>query len=617
MYVRLTRMLGVMRGSPTTRAVRLLTRTSRPLAILLAADVILHLACPLLVLVAGGQMVSHIAGAVGDGWGSPAGGRLVTSLILLGAALAAAILTAPFHDWLARTIKMRVTFAMRSRLMAAVSQPIGIAHLEDTAILDRVAMANGTLRTFFPGDAPAILARVVTRRFTWVIGCLVVGAFRWWLGLALLLVWQLARGPLLRRINEHVSASGGNAAVMRRAEYFQSLATKPPAAKELRVFGLGPWVIDRYRTHWSEGMAELWRIRDGTFATTAWVGAMLLLVYIGSCGVLAKAAYDGDVSLAHLAVLLPVLFLTMTGGRVDFDDIMLAFQLSALPELDTLETDLSRRRSELLGRAAVTAKPSRAIRFEGVSFRYPGASSDVVDALDLTIPARSSTAIVGANGAGKTTLVKLLARLHDPTSGVITVDGVPLDGLDAAAWQRKVAVLFQDFLRLPLTAAENIGLGALEHLADRDGLVECAERAGALALIESLPDGWDTCLSRQLTGGVDLSGGEWQRVTLARALFAARHGASVLVLDEPTSWLDVRREAEFFERFLDLTEGLTTIVISHRFSTVRLADQICVLDGGSAIEVGSHRDLIERDGTYARTFRLQADRFLKGSEPVG
>jgi ATP-binding cassette, subfamily B, bacterial len=605
------------RASPRVKTVRLLARSSKPLAISLGIDVFLQAVLPILVLAALGRMVADIPDTVRDGWDSAAGSRLTVSLVLVGVTFFGAMLTTPFHDWLAAAIKSKLTFAMQSRLMTAVSQPIGIAHLEDPAVLDRVALANGTLMSFYPADAPAVLALVLGRRLTWIAGCVVVGAFRWWLGIALFLVWQLTRRPILKTIQDHVAAFGGNAAVMRRADYFHTLATKPAAAKELRVFGLGRWVIDRYRVHWAEGMAELWRIRSGTFVTTAWVGLVLVSVYVGACGVIAKASYDGDISLSTVAVLLPVLFLTMTGGTVGFDDISLEWQLSSVPELDALEADLAARRVALRGDASVEGMPARDIRFDDVSFRYPGATDLVFDGLDLTLPAGTSTAIVGANGAGKTTLVKLLARLHDPSDGAIRVDGRPLGDLDPAAWQRKVAVVFQDFVHLPLTAWENIGLGAVDHAGDRDGILACAELAGIRSYIDALPDGWDTPLSRQLSGGADLSGGQWQRLALARALFAARHGASVLVLDEPTSWLDVRGEAAFFERFLELTEGLTTIVISHRFSTVRLAQQICVVRDGRAAEVGAHDELVARNGLYARMFRLQAARFADEPEPVG
>jgi len=597
--------------SPRVQAGRLLTSTSRPLAACLVIDTILQASLPILVLVGLGRLIEGIPGVVNDGFGSPAGDRLTLALVLVGLALLAAMLASPFHDWLGTVIKARLSQAMQFRLMKSVSNPAGIAHLEDPAVLDRVALARGSLMTVFPADAPGFLAAVLGRRLTWLVGCIIVGTFRWWLGVVLIVVWQVVRRPMMRTIKEHVAAFGGNAAVMRRAEYFRMLATTPAAAKEVRVFGLGDWVVERYRQHWSDAMSHVWRIRARTGVTTAWVGAVLLLVYVGACAVIADAALDGDLALGEVAVLLPMLFTTMTGGTVGFDDISLQWQLSALPELSELEADLSSKRGGLSRSADPGARPTRRISFEDVSFQYPGAHDHVLDGLSLTIPAGRSTAIVGVNGAGKTTLVKLLARLHDPTGGRITVDGRPLTDFDAAAWQRKVAVVFQDFARLPFTARENIGLGAPEHLSDEPGILAAAGLAGARDLVEALPRGWDTPLSRQLSGGIDLSSGQWQRIALARALFATRHGASLLVLDEPTSWLDVRGEAAFFERFLDITRNLTTVVISHRFSTVRLADQICVLRNGKVVEIGSHAELLDLNGLYARMFRLQAARFAE------
>jgi ATP-binding cassette, subfamily B, bacterial len=263
-----------------------------------------------------------------------------------------------------------------------------------------------------------------------------------------------------------------------------------------------------------------------------------------------------------------------------------------------------------------------------VRFRYPGADREVFGGLDLVLRAGQSTALVGINGAGKTTLVKLLARLHDPDSGRILVDGVDLTRLRPVQWQRQVAVVFQDFAHYPLSFAENVGFGAPEHISDAEGLAAAAGRAGALDLLAGLAGpggsdgsgggrdgaggpggGWDTVLSRAYEGGVDLSGGQWQRIALARALFAVRHGAAILVLDEPTAWLDARGEADFFDRFLDITHGTTTLIISHRFSTVRRADHICVLDEGRVLEQGDHESLIAAGNRYAQLFSLQAARF--------
>jgi ATP-binding cassette subfamily B protein len=246
-----------------------------------------------------------------------------------------------------------------------------------------------------------------------------------------------------------------------------------------------------------------------------------------------------------------------------------------------------------------------------VGFRYPGTADDVFSDLHLDIPAGRSLAIVGANGAGKTTLVKLLARLYDPASGRITVDGVDLRQLDPHAWHTRIGALFQDFVHYDLSVADNVGFGAPTLAADPDRLRAAAERAGALDLVEGLPAGWETVLSRQFTNGVDLSGGQWQRVALARALFAVDGGARVLVLDEPTANLDVRAEADVYDRFLELTAGLTTVVISHRFSTVRRADRIVVLEHGRVIEQGTHGQLLASAGRYAEMFRLQAARFAE------
>ncbi|HEV7214817.1 MAG TPA: ATP-binding cassette domain-containing protein, partial [Chloroflexota bacterium] len=258
--------------------------------------------------------------------------------------------------------------------------------------------------------------------------------------------------------------------------------------------------------------------------------------------------------------------------------------------------------------------PDAAIRFTDVSFRYPGRGVDVLTGLDLTIPAGHSLAIVGLNGAGKTTLIKLLTRLYLPDAGVISVDDVDLATLDAADWQRRLTAVFQDFGRYELSVRENVGLGAPDQACDQARLCEAARLAGALELIEALPHGWDTILSRRYSGGVDLSGGQWQRIALARALFAALGGARVLVLDEPTASLDVRAEADLYSRFLDITKGLTTILISHRFSTVRRAERICVLEHGRVVEEGSHEELLAAGGSYASMFALQAMRFSEATE---
>jgi ATP-binding cassette subfamily B protein len=256
--------------------------------------------------------------------------------------------------------------------------------------------------------------------------------------------------------------------------------------------------------------------------------------------------------------------------------------------------------------------PREGMRFEAVEFRYPGLDRAVLSGLDLDIPAGRSLAIVGENGAGKTTLVKLICRLYEPTGGSIGVDGAALAEFDPIEWHGRVAAIFQDFARYHMSARDNVAMGAPGHAGNAEKLRAAASRAGALDLIESLPRGWDTVLSREYAGGVDLSGGQWQRIALARAMFAVEAGARVLILDEPTASLDVRAEAELYDRFLEITEGLTTILISHRFSTVRRADRIVVLEGGRVAEAGSHEELMSEGGRYAAMFRVQAERFVEG-----
>jgi ATP-binding cassette subfamily B protein len=260
--------------------------------------------------------------------------------------------------------------------------------------------------------------------------------------------------------------------------------------------------------------------------------------------------------------------------------------------------------------------PAREIRFENVSFRYPGSEVDVLRGLDLTLHAHEALALVGINGAGKSTLVKLLGGAYKPTSGRILVDGVDLAELELAVWQRRVAAIVQDFLRFPLSVTDNVVFGAVERAGDELTLAKVARESGIDAVVRGLPKGWDTVLDKTFDGGVDLSGGEWQRVALARALFAVHAGAGVLVLDEPAAALDVRAEAELVERYLELTSGVASLIISHRFSVVRNANRICVLSDGRIVEDGTHEELLAKDGEYAGMFRLQAERYVTGPEAV-
>jgi len=400
---------------------------------------------------------------------------------------------------------------------------------------------------------------------------------------------------------------------LKRAMYLRDLGLEPQAAKEVRLFGWADWLVARHAAAWQAVLAGLWTVRRRDVRRTSLLAGLLVLAYAAVLLWAAMASLAGRLGLDELAVLIQAT-LAMAGLGSLAGDVWVENGAVPMPALLALERELVPAATpRVRARRPSLDAPHECIAFERVRFAYPRAAQPVLDALELVIPVGRSLAIVGENGAGKTTILKLLLGLYQPSAGRILVDGVPLDALEPAAWRAQTAAIFQDFVRYELSARDNIGLGAPRLLAG-DEAVEpairrAAERADALELVERLPGGLDTVLSRRFPGGVDLSGGQWQRIALARALFAVEAGARVLMLDEPTAHLDVRAEVELFDRFLELTAGLTTIVVSHRFSTVRRADHIVVLGGGRVVEQGSHTALLERNGHYARLFRLQAAAF--------
>jgi ATP-binding cassette subfamily B protein len=578
----------------------------------LVGAVIVSGVAPFLMLASMGWTVGRVPDAVRDGMRSPAGTRLLVALTVTGALVVVTMAMGTVLDALAAVAKDHLTHSVRVRLMRAVSAPAGIRHLEDPRTLDRIAFAQGSLSNAAIGDVPGALSRMLANRLSGLLACGFVAWFRWWLGAGLLCVWVLNRVPLRRRMHDVARAIAGQASFLRRAVYFQQLASRPAAAKEVRVFGLADWSVSEFRREFVNGWRRVWQLQSQQVVNLLTISIGMLGVYGIAYGVVAHAALHGQIGLAEATALLPMLGMTMQVGLIDPSDDTLNFALASLPDLEGLEADLSP--SESVPGTTATPIPALrdAVRFEGVGFTYPGSTTPVFQGLDLQLTAGRSTAIVGVNGAGKTTIVKLLARLHDVDGGRTVADGVDLATYDARAWQRQVAIVFQDFTRYPLSAADNVGFGRIEQIDDRAALDAAADRAGARDVVQSLQRGWDTTLSRSFTGGADLSGGQWQRLALARALFAVDHGAQILVLDEPTAWLDAKGEAEFFDRFLDITRGLTTVVISHRFSTVRRADHIIVLDGGLVVQEGTHESLVAAGGPYAEAFRLQASRFSDG-----
>jgi ATP-binding cassette subfamily B protein len=642
---------------------RLLWESSRPLSFGVLAWAAADAIDGPLVVVALGLVVGAIPAAVAGGMGSPAGHRLIAALIIAALLYTASLILDPIGGALGTVAHQRITDRLQARLLRAVTAPATIAHLEDQDTLNRLASAEGSLTGFFPGDAPVTWVGSLAGRLSGVIGCAVIAAYFWWLGLLLLVMWLAVRRVMLRAVLRQAIDVRGQTTEMRRAWYLIGLGSKARDAKEVRVFGLASFLADRYKRQFTEaigvglvGLRALHRRAAACFAVV--LAGYALAIYV-----IADAARTHQIGVRALAILLPMLAITAAVGSVSYDDITLAQSMFGLPDADRLERDLlppselgaaregaaregaaregaapedsgplstsggTQRSTIMESSVDLGALPREAVRFEGVRFRYAGAGAgagngagngagagqppDVLAGVDLELAAGTSTALVGVNGAGKSTLVSLLARLRDPAAGRITVDGTDVRELDPARWQRMIALMPQDPVRYPLSAYDNVAFGALEHADDQEGVRRAARLAGFASVVEELPRQWDTVLARELPGGAELSGGQWQRLALARALFATFHGARILVLDEPTAALDVRAEARFYGHFHEITAGLTTLVISHRFATVRRASRIYVLDAGAITESGSHDELVAVGGTYAKMYRLQAARFAK------
>jgi ATP-binding cassette, subfamily B, bacterial len=436
----------------------------------------------------------------------------------------------------------------------------------------------------------------------------VLAAYSWWAPLLLAGAW-LSTHWLLRESavwKDRNTSEVRDAA--RHADYAYRLAVDAPAAKELRLFGLAAWTVDRFssmRRRLFDLRWEATRLRE---RPVIWSLLIVLsanaLVFLS----LVEDAASGRLPLGRL-----VIFASAAVGTsaIAFGGLTWALDNSSAPARAVLRL---REAMAPVGQMPIGLRPAkdmpaREIRFRDVTFAYPqGGGGPVLEGFNLTIPAGSSLAIVGQNGAGKTTLAKLLCRLYDPQKGVIEIDGVDLRELALDNWRARLAAVFQDFVRFELPLRDNVApLGA------PDEVVKAALTEAGATHLASL----DTILSRAYENGTDLSGGQWQRIALARALCAVKTGAGVVLLDEPTAQLDVRGEAEIFERVLAATRRATTILISHRFSTVRQADRICVVEHGRVVELGSHDDLMAEGGRYRTMFELQASRFDASKDEEG
>jgi ATP-binding cassette subfamily B protein len=569
---------------------------------------------PVAFIVATSAIVGRVPGAVAHGVSSPEWRSLRNVLIVAGALFVAQQMVGPLQFTLSQNLAWKIEDQLRERAAIASFGPVGVATLEEPATFDTLADLADVRRGtgFGPGWTVGATLMLGAVYLQWAIAAILIGVvYTWWSALL------LAAGSLAMRISirsgfgKHSRYEATFAAARRRRDYYRDLITAAAAGKEVRVFGLLDWLGGRYREHAAAALHPVWHSRRRNIYGSYFRASPLWIVLCGIAAVgAARAAAHGSLTIGQLAyVLQGILLMGAIGTYIDGVDHETEHGATSFLGRERLEERGADERHAESGTANAEGAPRSAIRFDDVTFGYGDGERPVLRGLDLTIEAGRSLAIVGLNGAGKTTLVKLLARLYEPQSGRILVDGVPVTEYPVREWRGRVAAIFQDFVRYELPVRENVGFGAVELVHDDERIRASLDRAGALELVEGLPYGLDTVLSREYEGGADLSGGQWQRIAIARALMAVEGGAGVLVLDEPTAALDVRAEARFFERFLELTEGLTTILISHRFSTVRRADRIVVLEEGRVVENGTHEELLTANGRYAELFRLQAARF--------
>ena len=591
-------MIDKLRQSDLWKFFAVLPRASRPLATAWWTLLLLAGVLPAAFVVAMGVLVRAVE----------RGDELALPLSAVGVLFVAMQVSRPLHAQVGLNLGDTLSSWLNHRLMLATNDPQGMAHLERPDLIDDLTLArdfdlgiSGPPMRINMGFIAAGLVEVVAG----TAQAFVLFAYRWWAPLVLLAAWGSTHVLLKeaavwrdRQTDEVVDAQ-------RHADYTYRLAVDPPASKELRLFGLSDWTVDRFAARRRRLVDLRWQATRLRERPVRWA----LLIVTAANGLvfwsIATDAADGRLGLGAIATFAAA---ALGVSAVAFGGLNWALFISAPVVAAVL------RLSEVMAEAGTLASgdrsadgmPAREIRFSDVTFGYETSAAPVLDGFDLTIPAGTSLAIVGQNGAGKTTLAKLVCRLYDPQEGAVLVDGVDVREFDIGQWRRRVTAVFQDFIRYELSLRDNVAPAG--GVSD-DVIVAALEDAGAADLADL-----DTILSRAYPNGTDLSGGQWQRIALARALSAVRVGAGVVILDEPTAQLDVRGEAEIFDRILDATRDCTTILISHRFSTVRHADRICVLEHGKVVELGSHDELMALGGRYRTMFDLQASRFGEEEE---
>ncbi len=587
-------MIHRLRARNEWKFIRVLPQAGRSLAVAWWTLLLARGLLPALFAIAMGTLVAAVQ----------RGSRLDVPLATVGIVFVLLQVLPPIHQTVGANLGSRVAAWLYDRLTTACVRPPGMGHLENPKLTNDLTMARD-FDLAIAGPPMAISMDFIAGGLVEFVGGLASAAvligFAWWAPILLAGAW-LATHWLLRESGVWRDRNTDEVRdAQRHADYAYRLAVDPPAAKELRLFGLSGWVIERFRSRRKRLHDLRWQATRLRERPVLWSLLIVLAANVAVFWSLGNAAADGSLSIGRLVTFAAA---AVSTSMIAFGGLSWALDGASAPAVAVLRLEDAMDSEGALASVAeqrpAAAMPEREIRFRDVTFSYPTTGTPVLEGFDLTIPAGTSLAIVGQNGAGKTTIAKLLCRLYDPQEGSIEVDGVDLRALALDSWRSRLTAVFQDFIRFELPLRDNVAPAG----APDEAILKALAEAGASNLA-----GLDTILARGYPGGTDLSGGQWQRIALARALCAVRLGAGVVLLDEPTAQLDVRGESEIFDRILAATRHTTTILISHRFSTVRQADRICVLERGKVVELGTHEDLMAANGRYRTMFDMQASRF--------
>jgi ATP-binding cassette subfamily B protein len=590
--------LGVF--SYSGRAVGLVWTTSRAMTIAFAITTLIGGLLPAAIAWAGKLIVDGVVQAQASGAAEDVHRALVFVAVEAGLVVGLAgtrQVTSACQALLRALLSLRVNVMILQKALE-----LDLTHFEDADVYDQMTRARR--------EASSRPLSLVKRTFGLVQNALslatyaaLLSAFSGWAVAALVVAAVPSFLAETRFAGEAFRLFKWRTPETRKQMYLEAVLAREDYAKEVKLFGLGPLLLQRYREIFETLYGE---DRDLTLRRHVWGYALGLLstaAFYGAYAWIAWSAIQGRISLGEMTMYLMV----FQQGQSSFTQVLTAvggmyednLYLSNLYEFLEIEV------SQPSGGETAGPKPGDGIRFEDVSFTYPGAERPAVQGVSLHVRPGEKLALVGENGSGKTTLIKLLTRLYEPSEGRVLLDGLDLRAWDAATLQRRIGVIFQDFVRYQMLVGENIGAGDVEAFDDEARWESAARKGLAHPFIERLPEGYRTQLGRWFKGGQELSLGQWQKVALSRAFM--REGADVVVLDEPTAAMDAEAEVHIFDHFRESTQAQMAILISHRFSTVRMADTIVVLHRGEVLERGTHDELMARDGRYARLFLLQAE----------